>query len=110
MVLAGRREEPLQVTARAVEELGSSALVVRADVGEPESVNELFRKTEERFGRIDVLFNNAGIGAPPVPMEELSFTQWKAVVDTNLTGSFLCAQHAMRFNENAKTNGRANYQ
>ncbi len=95
VVLAGRRKEPLE---KVVEEsgVGSQALAVPADVTDPESVHTLFEKTKEAFGRLDLLFNNAGVGAPGVPMEELSFDQWKRVVDTNLTGMFLCTQEAFK--------------
>jgi NAD(P)-dependent dehydrogenase (short-subunit alcohol dehydrogenase family) len=93
VVLAGRRREPLETTAK---EGGGKTLVVEADVGDPASVKALFAKIRESFGRLDVLFNNAGTGAPPVPMDELPFEQWKKCVDTNLTGSFLCAQEGMR--------------
>src|ERR1044071_1172002 len=71
-------------------------LVVPTDVGNPDSVRALFAKTKEAFGRLDVLFNNAGIGAPGVPMEELTYEQWTSVVQVNLTGAFLCAQEAIR--------------
>jgi NAD(P)-dependent dehydrogenase (short-subunit alcohol dehydrogenase family) len=71
-------------------------LAVPADVSDPASVKALFAKAKEAFGRLDVLFNNAGIGAPPVPLEDLPFEQWKAVVDINLTGAFLCTQEAIR--------------
>jgi len=70
--------------------------VVPTDVGNPDSVRALFAKTKEAFGRLDVLFNNAGIGAPGVPMEELTYEQWTSVVQVNLTGAFLCAQEAIR--------------
>src|SRR5918998_4180533 len=91
VVLAGRRKEPLEETAR---ESGSSgkSLVVQTDVGDPSSVKNLFAKTREAFGRLDLLFNNAGTGAPQIPMEDLTYEQWKAVVDANLTGPFLCTQ------------------
>ena len=93
--LAGRRIELLE---KAVAESGAAdrALAVATDVCRPESVHELFAKVKERFGRLDVLFNNAGTGAPAIPMEDLTFEQWKSVVDANLTGSFLCSQEAIR--------------
>src|SRR5206468_3160252 len=75
---------------------GGKTLAVETNVSDPASVKALFAKIRESFGRLDLLFNNAGTGAPAIPMEELSFEQWKTVVDTNLTGSFLCAQEAMR--------------
>ena len=96
VVLAGRRRELLEAVGRDVEALGVASLVIRADVGQPDAVDRLFQKTADTFGRLDLLFNNAGIGAPPVALEELTFAQWKAVVDINLTGSFLCTQQAMR--------------
>ncbi|MGH9648377.1 MAG: SDR family oxidoreductase, partial [Bryobacteraceae bacterium] len=90
LVLAGRRVSQLEQTA------SSGDLVVPTDVGNPDSVRALFSKTKEAFGRLDVLFNNAGIGAPGVPMEDLTYEQWNAVVQVNLTGAFLCAQEAIR--------------
>ncbi len=96
VALAGRRAEPLNETAEMAGAAGSRALAVATDVSDPASVKALFAKTSEAFGRLDVLFNNAGIGAPPVPMEDLTFEQWKAVVDINLTGAFLCTQEAIR--------------
>jgi NAD(P)-dependent dehydrogenase (short-subunit alcohol dehydrogenase family) len=94
VVLSGRRREPLEETARKCRD--GKTLVVPADVGDPVSVRALFAKTKETFGRLDVLFNNAGIGAPAVPLEDLTYEQWKAVVDTNLTGPFLCTQEAFK--------------
>lgn len=96
VALAGRRTEPLETTAAAAGVEASRALVVPTDVGDPESVRSLFTRTKEAFGRLDLLFNNAGIGAPPVPLEDLTYEQWKAVVDINLTGAFLCTQEAFR--------------
>ena len=93
VVLAGRRKEPLEETAKEAE---GKTLVVPANVGDPASVKALFAKVKDQFGRLDLLFNNAGIGAPPVPMEDLTYEQWSAVVATNLTGPFLCAQEAIR--------------
>jgi NAD(P)-dependent dehydrogenase (short-subunit alcohol dehydrogenase family) len=93
-VLAGRRAEALEET---IKEAGKgTALGVATDVTDPASVKALFDKTVEAFGRVDVLFNNAGVNAPGIPLEELSVEQWKAVVDTNLTGPFLCTQEAFR--------------
>lgn len=93
VVLAGRRKEALEETAAAG---GARVLVVPADVTDPASVRALFEKTRETFGRLDVLFNNAGTGAPPVPLEDLTVEQWRRVVDVNLTGPFLCTQEAFR--------------
>ncbi|MEO8629901.1 MAG: SDR family oxidoreductase [Betaproteobacteria bacterium] len=95
VVLAGRRQEQLD---KAVAESGAGdrALAVSTDVSKPESVSALFAKAKEKFGRLDVLFNNAGVGAPGVPLEELTFEQWKNVVDINLTGVFLCTQEAIK--------------
>ena len=96
IVLAGRRKEPLEATAKEIEATGRKALAVSADVGDPQSVKALFAAAKETFGRLDLLFNNAGTGAPAVPMEDLTYEQWKAVVDVNLTGTFLCTQEAIR--------------
>jgi NAD(P)-dependent dehydrogenase (short-subunit alcohol dehydrogenase family) len=95
VVLAGRRTDRLEQTA-AEAPAGSETLVVPTDVGDPTSVRALFARTKESFGRLDVLFNNAGAGAPAIPLEDLSFEQWKAVVDVNLTGTFLCTQEAIK--------------
>jgi NAD(P)-dependent dehydrogenase (short-subunit alcohol dehydrogenase family) len=96
VVLAGRRAEPLQqVIAEAKAEAGR-ALAVTTDVTDPDSVAALFDRTEKTFGRLDLLFNTAGVGAPPVNLEELTLAQWQAAVNTNLTGPFLCTQHAFR--------------
>ena len=94
--LAGRRAQTLRATIAEAGSDGERAIAVTTDVREPASVRELFDWTVERFGRLDVLFNNAGIGAPPRPLEELTFEQWQAVVETNLTGAFLCTQEAFR--------------
>ena len=96
VALAGRRTEPLKTTVAAAEVEASRTLVVPTDVGDPDSVRTLFAQIRETFGRLDLLFNNAGIGTPPVPLEDLTYKQWKAVVDINLTGSFLCTQEAFR--------------
>jgi len=95
VVLAGRRLEMLQETRKLGEAVGQS-LPVPADMADPASIAALFATTVEKFGRLDLLFNNAGMGAPPLPFEDLSLAQWQAVVDTNLTAPFLCTQHAFR--------------
>jgi NAD(P)-dependent dehydrogenase (short-subunit alcohol dehydrogenase family) len=96
VVFGGRRLELLEAAAAEGRAAGPSALVVQTDVRDPESVKNLFGKTREAYGRLDVLFNNAGIGAPAVPLEDLSLERWRAVVETNLTGAFLCTQEAFR--------------
>jgi NAD(P)-dependent dehydrogenase (short-subunit alcohol dehydrogenase family) len=105
MVLAGRRKDLLEATAAEGKATGSPSLVVPTDVSDPESIRALFAKTKDTFGRLDLLFNNAGIGAPPVPMEELPFEKWKAVVDTNLTGSFICTQEAIKIMKSQQPRG-----
>lgn len=105
VVLAGRRADRLEAAAAKVRAEGREALAVPTDVGDPASVDALFAKTKEKFGRLDFLFNNAGIGAPPVGIEDLPFAQWKAVVDTNLTGSFLCTQGAVRMMKDQSPRG-----
>ncbi len=95
-VLAGRRKERLDATARAATAGESRMLVVTTDITDPSSVKNLFTKTKEAFSRLDLLFNNAGIGARPIPLEDLTYDQWKVVVETNLTGAFLCTQEAFR--------------
>jgi NAD(P)-dependent dehydrogenase (short-subunit alcohol dehydrogenase family) len=96
VVLAGRRIDALEVTSQALRNDGSRYLIVKTDVTDPVSVRNLFARTREKFGRLDVLFNNAGISAPNVPLEDLPFERWKDVIDTNLTGAFLCTQEAFR--------------
>ena len=104
VVLVGRRPEPLEKTA-AESGAGPRALPVSADVSKPESVRMLFQKTKEAFGRVDVLFNNAGANAAGIPFEDLTYEQWKSVVDTNLTGMFLCAQAAFRMMKSQEPRG-----
>jgi NAD(P)-dependent dehydrogenase (short-subunit alcohol dehydrogenase family) len=96
LVLAGRRPEPLEETAAAINAIGGQALAVPTDVSQRDSVLALFEKVKASFGRLDVLFNNAGIGAPPVPLEDLPYETWQNVVATNLTGMFLCTQEAIK--------------
>src|SRR2546430_561445 len=96
VVLAGRRKELLDATVLESKSPVSRTLVVPADVGDPGSVKALFTKTRETFGRLDLLFNNAGVGAPGIPLEDLTYEQWKSVVNINLTGTFLCVQEAFR--------------
>jgi len=105
VVLAGRRAEPLQTTVAEAGAAADRALAVPTDVGDPASVRALFAKTVETFGRLDLLFNNAGMGAPPVLLEDLTYEQWKAVVDVNLTGSFLCTQEAFKIMKNQDPRG-----
>ncbi|MFZ3321966.1 MAG: SDR family oxidoreductase [Usitatibacter sp.] len=95
VAFAGRRAEPLE---KAIAESGkaANAIAVPTDVGDPKSVSALFAAVKSKWGRLDVLFNNAGMGAPPVPMEDLTYEQWTNVVNANLTGSFLCTQEAIR--------------
>jgi NAD(P)-dependent dehydrogenase (short-subunit alcohol dehydrogenase family) len=105
VVLAGRRKDLLEATAAEGKATASPTLVVPTDVGDPESVRALFAKAKDTFGRLDLLFNNAGIGAPPVPMEELPFEKWKAVVDVNLTGAFVCTQEAIKIMKSQQPRG-----
>ena len=95
VTLAGRRMALLEEVATE-SGAGERALPVRADVADADSVTQLFARTKDAFGRLDLLFNNAGTGAPPVPLEDLTLEQWQRVVDINLTGTFLCTQHAIR--------------
>ena len=96
VALAGRRLEPLQETAKLGGGAEADALVLPTDVSDPGSIAKLFAAVKETFGRLDVLFNNAGMGALAIPLEQLSLEQWKAVVDVNLTGCFICTQEAFR--------------
>jgi len=96
VVLAGRRAAELDRTARMAERRDTPMLAVPTDITQPNSVAALFARVQESFGRLDLLFNNAGTNTPGVPMEDLTIDQWNAVVAVNLTGAFLCAQHAIR--------------
>jgi len=96
VVLAGRRKEPLDAVAREIEAAGGKALAVPTNVGDPAQVKALFAKTKQTFGRLDVLFNNAGMGAPPVPLEDVTYEKWMEVVAANFTGVFLCTQEAFK--------------
>jgi NAD(P)-dependent dehydrogenase (short-subunit alcohol dehydrogenase family) len=105
VALTGRRREKLEEVARDIEALGRRAIVAPSDVGDPEAVKALFASVERGFGRLDLLFNNAGTGAPAVPLDELTYAQWKAVVDVNLNGAFLCAQAAFGLMKRQKPQG-----
>jgi NAD(P)-dependent dehydrogenase (short-subunit alcohol dehydrogenase family) len=97
VAITGRRKEELDKTAAMAKAGGGKMVGIPADVGKPEDVKRLFAEVKQAFGgRLDFLFNNAGMGAPPVPMEDLTYEQWMAVVNVNLTGSFLCAQEAIK--------------
>jgi NAD(P)-dependent dehydrogenase (short-subunit alcohol dehydrogenase family) len=105
LVLAGRRKEPLEATALEMRHANSQTLVVSADVSDPASVRELFAKTKEAFGRLDLLFNNAGTSGRAIPLEDLTHEQWKSIVDTNLTGTFLCTQEAFKMMKSQEPRG-----
>jgi len=105
VALAGRRSAELEKTAELAQSSGRTTLCVATDVGKPESVRALFAKTAEKFGRLDVLFNNAGSNTPAIPMEDLTFEQWSAVLGANLTGAFLCAQEAIKIMKTQKPGG-----
>ena len=105
VVLAGRRLAPLLETIEEAGDAKTNAIAIPTDVGNHQSVKNLFSETYSSFGRLDVLFNNAGLGAPAVPIEDLTYEQWKLVVDTNLTGSFLCAQEAIKIMKNQSPMG-----
>jgi NAD(P)-dependent dehydrogenase (short-subunit alcohol dehydrogenase family) len=96
IVLAGRRLKLLEATASAIEDSGGKAIAIPTDTADPLSVKELFQKTQTDFGRLDLLFNNAGTNAPGVSLEELTYEQWINVVNVNLTGVFLCTQEAFK--------------
>ena len=105
VVLAGRRADALNETAQLAGDLAANALAVPTDATDPAAVKALFEATHAKFGRLDVLFNNAGTGAPAIPMDELTFEQWKAVVDINLTAVFLCTQQAFKLMKSQSPRG-----
>ena len=96
IVLAGRRKDPIEAVANEIKSRGGNALAIVTDTSDTKSVKGLFEETERAFGRLDLLFNNAGTNAPGVSLEDLSFEQWTNVVNVNLTGVFLCTQEAFR--------------
>ena len=105
VALAGRRKEPLEAVAAEIKTIGQKGLPVPTDVSQRQSILDLFATTKSTFGRLDVLFNNAGIGAPPVPLEDLPFETWQNVVNTNLTGMFLCTQEAIKIMKDQNPRG-----
>ena len=105
VVVAGRRKEALDETSAEGRAMGADITVVPTDVTDPRSIESLFSKVRERFGRIDLLFNNAGVGVPNVTLEELTFDQWSTVIATNLTGAFLCTQQAFRLMQEQQPQG-----
>tara|TARA_B100000029_G_scaffold478264_1_gene524163 strand:+ start:54 stop:812 length:759 start_codon:yes stop_codon:yes gene_type:complete len=106
LVLVGRRIETLQATVQEMSSTVSSTLLVPADLSDPDSIGEVFRQTQDQFGRLDVLFNNAGTGAPPgVLLEDLTLDQWQTVVNVNLTAAFLCTQAAFRMMKSQNPRG-----
>ena len=105
VALAGRRASELDKTVSFATAGGGRMIAIPTDVGKPESVDALFDAVGKEFGRLDVLFNNAGMGAPGIPMDELTYEQWSAVVAVNLTGAFLCAQRAMKMMKNQTPRG-----
>jgi NAD(P)-dependent dehydrogenase (short-subunit alcohol dehydrogenase family) len=105
VVVAARALAPLESFVRDAQTAGREALAVQSDVTDAHSVEQLFERTREHFGRLDLLFNNAGIGAPAVPIDELSVEQWRAVVDTNLTGVFLCSRAAFHLMKTQRPRG-----
>jgi NAD(P)-dependent dehydrogenase (short-subunit alcohol dehydrogenase family) len=96
VAVAGRRREAVEAVAASAEGLAGEVLAVTADVTDEASVEALFDATQARFGRLDLLFNNAGVGSPPTPVDEISLADWRTVIDTNVTGSFLCTRAAFR--------------
>jgi NAD(P)-dependent dehydrogenase (short-subunit alcohol dehydrogenase family) len=105
VTLTGRRKEPLEQAVIEAGPAAGQALIVPTDVRDPASVRALFTKTREAFGRLDVLFDNAGVFAPGIALEDLSYEQWQAVVDTNLTGAFLCTQEAFKIMKSQEPRG-----
>ena len=105
VVLAGRRVEPLEQTVQEAGVSNSRTLVMSMNVSDPVAVSALFAATQDTFGRLDVLFNNAGVGAPAVPLEDLRYEQWRRVLDTCVTGTFLCTQHAFRMMKQQNPHG-----
>jgi NAD(P)-dependent dehydrogenase (short-subunit alcohol dehydrogenase family) len=105
VVLAGRRQDALDETIALGASFGAAALAVSTDLANPDAVKNLFAKAKERFGRLDVLFNNAGTNAPPIPIEDLSFEQWQNVLGANLTAAFLCTQEAFRIMKDQSPRG-----
>ena len=105
IILAGRRRDPLEATAAEGTAAGAPTLVVPTDVTDPSSVRALLGSVREKFGRLDLLFNNAGRGASPVPLEDVPYEEWRSVVDTNLTGAFLCTQEAIRLMKGQQPRG-----
>jgi NAD(P)-dependent dehydrogenase (short-subunit alcohol dehydrogenase family) len=105
VVLAGRRASELEKTSAMADSAGGRMLSVPTDVSQPEAVNALFSRAKEEFGRLDVLFNNAGLNAPGIPIEDLPFETWSAIVNVNLTGAFLCAQAAFRLMKDQSPRG-----
>ncbi len=105
VTLTGRRRELLESVARAAGDRAARTLIVPADVGDPAAVKNLFAQTRQTFGRLDLLFNNAGTSTPAIPLEDLTYEQWRTVVDTNLTGAFLCTQEAFRIMKDQNPRG-----
>ena len=105
VVLTGRRMERLEETQRMAGDDAGRSLAVVSDVSDPDSIAALFARVREEYGRLDLLFNNAGSGAPPIPLEELTLEQWQRVVDLNLTGAFLCTQEAFRMMKDQEPRG-----
>jgi NAD(P)-dependent dehydrogenase (short-subunit alcohol dehydrogenase family) len=105
VAIAGRRLEPLEKTATMAAASAAPMLSIAADVSLPDSVNALFARVRQEFGRLDVLFNNAGLNAPGIPIEDLPYETWKSIVDVNLTGAFLCAQAAFRLMKDQNPRG-----